>query len=196
MCLPMEAPRAFGVGACARLIPTLGGPGEASGPRTDGFHRLDSPRTPGASGARGREDPSWVAAMACLWGDVLSKTKLGDTGPRRPQDSHWRDHGLDTYTPRTQRLPVSTPSSRRIGLFGPRTNRTVLKLARGRFVVPARYDKKVAEVTLFTAYCSTRALFDKGARQGGHSSFSCARGVAAVSGAGGRHLQSIAVQQQ
>ena len=79
--------RACGVGACARLIPTLGAPGEASGPRIDGFHRLDSPRTPGASGARGREDPSWVAAMACLWGDVLSKTKLGDTGPRRQQDS-------------------------------------------------------------------------------------------------------------
>ena len=86
--------RAFGVGACARLIPTIGGPGEASGPRTDGFHWLGYPRTPPRhSGARPRR-PLWVAVMACLWGDVLSKKNPGDTGPRRQQEFHWRDHGL------------------------------------------------------------------------------------------------------
>ena len=53
----------------------------------------DNRTPPRHSGARPRR-PLWVAVMACLWGDVLSKTKPGDTGPRRPQDSHWRDHGL------------------------------------------------------------------------------------------------------
>ena len=99
--------RACGVGVCPRLVPTLGDPGEASGPRTDGFHRLDSPRTPGASGARGREDPSWVAAMACLWGGVLSKTKPGDTGPRRLQDSTGAASAHPA--PRTQKITVFTP---------------------------------------------------------------------------------------
>ena len=65
--------RSRGVGNCAHLVPTLGDPGETSGPRTDGFHRLDHPRTPGASRPRGREDPSWVAAMACLWEWLFSK---------------------------------------------------------------------------------------------------------------------------
>ena len=101
--------RACGVGVCPRLVPTLGGPGEASRPRTGGIHRLDHPRTPGASRPRGREDPSWVAAMACLWVDVLSKTKPGDTGPRRPQDSHWRDHGLGSSHTANPQNTVFTP---------------------------------------------------------------------------------------
>ena len=101
--------RAFGVGACARLIPTLGGPGEASGPRTDGFHWLGYPRTPPRhSGARPRR-PLWVAVMACLWGDVLSKKNPGDTGPRRQQEFHWRDHGLGSSHTANLKITAFTP---------------------------------------------------------------------------------------
>ena len=101
--------RACGVGACARLIPTLGGPGEASGPRTDGFHWLGYPRTPPRHrGARPRR-PLWVAAMACFWGDVLSKTTTpGDTGPRRLQD-YWRDHGLGIAHSEPKSHPFHAP---------------------------------------------------------------------------------------
>ena len=91
--------RACGVGACARLIPTLGGPGEAAPGRppdrepTDstGLATLGRPR---ATGARGREglygSRRW---RAC--GETYSRRRssaiLDHDASRIP---HWRDHGL------------------------------------------------------------------------------------------------------
>ena len=103
--------------------------------------RLDYPRTPGASRARVREDPSRVAAMACWWGDVLSKTTLAGTGPRRQQDS-------TLVRPRPRLIAHREPKKNRfhpqvlavtVSLDRERTERSS-NSARGLFVVPARCE--------------------------------------------------------
>ena len=56
-------------------------------------------------------------------GVLVGRRTLEDEARRywttTPAGFHSRDHGLAYRAPRTQRLPVSPPSSRRIGLFGP-----------------------------------------------------------------------------
>ena len=87
------------------------------------------PRTLGATGARGREDLQGSRRRrAC--GETYYRSRR--RCPILDHDARRIPTGATTAsahrTPRTPKIPFSPPSSRRIGLFGPRTNRTVLKL--------------------------------------------------------------------
>ena len=101
--------RACGVGDCPCLVPILGDPGEASGPRTDGFHRLDYLRTPGATGARGREDLQGSRRRRACGGTYSRRRSPAILDHDARRIYQWRDHGLGSSNTANEKNTVFTP---------------------------------------------------------------------------------------
>ena len=144
--------RACGVGVCPRLVPTLGGPGEVSGPRTDGFHWLGTLGRPRATGARrphrarGRED---------LYGSRRWRA-CGETYYRSRRRCPILDHdacGIPLARPRPRLIAHREPPNHR---FHPRVLAVSVSLDRER---PERPSNQLARTYVRVLQQMRRSTF-------------------------------------